>query len=123
MKEVTFKDFALLAHELGWTVEMLTERFHETIERPGEFFERVLSCRWKGPDGRYEDRSSVVIPYRSILQFYCTELRHWQETSGLDAPLTEKQKARNLKGGKASADKRLNPEVALPPPSDPQAGN
>lgn len=111
MTEVMFKDFARLGSELGWTVEMLAERFHETIERSGEFFERALTCRWKGPDGRYEDRSDVVIPYRGVLQFYFTELKSWQDSTGLTVPRTEKQKARDLKGGKASANKRLNEEV------------
>jgi hypothetical protein len=118
MKQVTFKDFSILARELGWTVEMLAERFQETIERPREFFERVLSCRWKAPDGRYEDRSSVVIPYRSVLQFYSTELRNWQESTGLAVPLTEAQRARNLKGSKAAAEKRLKQEGPLYPSLD-----
>jgi hypothetical protein len=121
MTEVTFKDFARLANELGWTVEMLAERFYDTLDRPAEFFERVLSCRWKNSDGRYEDRSSVVIPYRSVLRLYFTELRSWQAATGLDVPLTENQKARNQKGGKASANKRLEAESMVGQPSGSQA--
>ena len=91
--EVTYKDFSRLATELGWTQEMLVERFREKIDRPAEYFERVLSCRWKNPDtGKYEDRSSVVIPYRSVLQFYISELKAWQERTGSENPISEAHK-------------------------------
>lgn len=67
--EVTFRDFSALAKRRGWTPEFLAEEFRGKIEEPSEFFHRVLSCRYKG-----EDRSWVVIPYRSVLEFYHKEL-------------------------------------------------
>jgi hypothetical protein len=57
MREVTLKDFAAVAKR-GLTVESLADRFRGKIENPSEFFERVMTCRYKG-----EDRSGVVIPY------------------------------------------------------------
>lgn len=85
--EVSFKDFAKLARVLGWTVNMLAERFHEKIERPADFFERVLSCRWKNSStGRSEDRCDVAIPYRSVLRFYFSELGLWRQSTGLSNP-------------------------------------
>jgi len=61
---ISFGDFAALARRRGWTLDFLAERFRERIERPREFFERVLQ-------GRYAD---VVIPFNSVLAFYCQEL-------------------------------------------------
>jgi hypothetical protein len=65
VREVTFKEFAHLAKRRGHTVDSLTDLFRGKIEDPREFFDRVLSCRYKG-----EDRSTVVIPYRSVIEFY-----------------------------------------------------
>ncbi len=67
--EVSFKDFGALAKRRGWTAEFLAEEFRGKIEEPSEFFHRVLSCKYKG-----EDRSWVVLPYRSVLEFYRKEL-------------------------------------------------
>lgn len=73
--EITFRDFAKLATERGHTVESLAERFRGKIENPSEFFERVMSCKYHG-----EDRSSVVIPYRSVLDFYREELHYFADS-------------------------------------------
>ncbi len=67
--EVTFRDFAALAKRRGWTPQFLAEEFRGKIEEPSDFFHRVLSCKYKG-----EDRSGVVIPYRSVLELYHKEL-------------------------------------------------
>jgi len=66
---VTFRDFAALAKRRGWTPEFLAEEFRGKIEEPSDFFHRVLSCKYKG-----EDRSWLVVPYRSVLEFYHKEL-------------------------------------------------
>jgi len=85
MMEVTYKDFSRLAKKRGWTVEMLVELFkgktgikdrsdnyHEPLT---SYFARVLSCQWLNPETRrMEDRSHVVIAYRSIIEFYLREL-------------------------------------------------
>jgi len=67
--EVSFKDFGVLAQRRGWTAEFLAEEFRGKIEEPSEFFHRVLSCKYKG-----EDRSWIILPYRSVLEFYHREL-------------------------------------------------
>ena len=76
MREVTFKDFAAVARKRGHTAESLAERFRGKIENPSEFFERVMTCRHHG-----EDRSDVVIPYRSIIEFYNEELHYFRDSN------------------------------------------
>jgi hypothetical protein len=78
--EVTFKKFAKLMQKRRRTLNDLVDMFRGRIEEPREFFERVLSCKYK-----YEDRSSVVIPYRSVLQFYYHEL-HYLQTASAASP-------------------------------------
>ena len=74
--EITFKDFATVAKKRGHTAESLADRFRGKIENPSEFFERVMTCKHKG-----EDRSWVVIPYRSVLEFYSEELHYFQDSN------------------------------------------
>jgi hypothetical protein len=93
--EETFKDFAAVARKRGHTAESLAERFRGKIENPSEFFERVMTCRYKG-----EDRSWVVIPYRSVLEFYNQELHYFRDSNpkqrtcacGCGLPVFEKRK-------------------------------
>jgi hypothetical protein len=54
-----------VARRRGHTPESLVAVFRGKIEEPREFFERVMSYRYKS-----EDRSGVVIPYRSVIEFY-----------------------------------------------------
>jgi len=49
-------------------VDDLVDLFRGKIEDPRDFFERVLTCKYK-----HEDRSSSVIPYRSVIEFYLKE--------------------------------------------------
>jgi hypothetical protein len=72
LREVTFADFAKLAGKRGLSPEYLAERFTDKIERPSEFFHRVFQ-------GQY---AAVVIPYRSVLAFYASELNCHQDSSG-----------------------------------------
>jgi hypothetical protein len=65
MEHITFRDFAAVARKRGHTAESLAERFGGKIENPSEFFERIMTGKYKG-----EDRSCVVIPYRSVIAFY-----------------------------------------------------
>ena len=76
MREVNFKDFATVAKRRGHTVESLADRFRGKVENPSEFFERVMTCKYKG-----EDRSWAVIPYRSVLEFYSQELHYFQDSN------------------------------------------
>ena len=75
MREITFKDFQKLMIRRRHTVESLADRFRGKIENPSEFFERVMTCKYKG-----EDRSDVVIPYRSVIEFYSRELHYFQDS-------------------------------------------
>ncbi|MEE9611332.1 MAG: hypothetical protein V3W19_08770 [Desulfatiglandales bacterium] len=67
--EVTFRDFSALAKRRNWTAEFLSENFKGKIENPSELFHRILSCKYHG-----EDRGYLIIPYKSILDFYWREL-------------------------------------------------
>jgi hypothetical protein len=74
MKEITFKDFQKLMTNRRRTVDDLVDIFRRKLDDSRNFFERVMSCQWRNPDtGRYEDRSNVVIPYESVIEFYRKE--------------------------------------------------
>jgi hypothetical protein len=95
MTEITFKVFAKLAIKRGHTAETLADRFRGKVEQPTEFFERVLTCRHK-----HEDRSDVVIPYRSVIEFYSSELHYFADANqkhrrcacGCGAPVFDRKK-------------------------------
>ena len=72
--EITFKEFSTLAKKRGHNAESLAELFRGKVEEPREFFERVMSCKYRG-----EDRSDVVIPYRSVIAFYQAELHYFAD--------------------------------------------
>jgi hypothetical protein len=74
MTEVTFRDFQKLMVKRKRTVDDLVDIFRGKLDDSRGFFECVMSCQWRNPDtGRYEDRSDVVIPYRSVIEFYLKE--------------------------------------------------
>jgi hypothetical protein len=75
------------------TVDDLVDLFRGKIEDPREFFERVMSCKSK-LNGRYEDRTDVVIPYRSVIEFYQGELGYQKASEAEEAALAEKRKRR-----------------------------
>src|SRR5262245_57890185 len=63
------------------TVDDLVDIFHRKLDDSRTFFERVMSCQWRNPEtGRYEDRSDVVIPYRSVIEFYLKETEYLKDT-------------------------------------------
>ena len=74
--EVTFKEFAEIMAKRNHSLDDLVQRFRGTIDDPREFFERVLSCKWHG-----QDRSDVVIPYHSVIEFYREELHYFTDTA------------------------------------------
>lgn len=57
--EVTYSDFAKLAHQRHWTIESLAARFRGKIDEPREFFSRVLKAS-----------GAALLPYRSVIDFY-----------------------------------------------------
>jgi hypothetical protein len=95
VNEIPFGNFVKLAKSRGHTVESLADRFRGKIENPSEFFERVMTCKYKG-----EDRSDVVIPYRSVLDFYSQELHYFGDSQakhrrcacGCGAPVFDRKK-------------------------------
>ena len=90
MIEVIFVDFAKFASKRKITPECLAERFAGKIDRPGEFFDRVFK-------GQY---AAVIIPYRSVVAFYSSELKCHQDavgrvrvcTCGCGQPVSDRQK-------------------------------
>jgi hypothetical protein len=81
MREVTFKDFQKLMAKRRRSVDDLVDIFRGRLDDSRSFFERVMSCQFRNPDtGRFEDRSDVVIPYKSVIEFYLKE-RHYLEDS------------------------------------------
>jgi hypothetical protein len=93
--EVTFKDFAAVARKRGHTAESLADRFRGKIENASEFFERVMTYRY-----HREDRSGVVVPYRSVIEFYLEELHYFGDSHkkhrrcacGCGAPVFDRKK-------------------------------
>jgi len=58
--EVRFKEFAVFARRRGLSAEDLAERFRGRVERPGEFFHRVLA-------GSHPE---TLVPYQSVIDFF-----------------------------------------------------
>jgi len=81
MREVTFKDFQKLMAKRRRTVDDLMDIFRGKLDDSRSFFDRVMSCQWRNPDtGRFEDRSDVVIPYKSVIEFYLKELHYLEDS-------------------------------------------
>ena len=81
LPEVTFKDFQRLMLKRKRSVDDLVDIFRGKIEDSRGFFERVLSCQWRNSEtGRYEDRGEVVIPYRSVIEFYLKEWAYLKDS-------------------------------------------
>jgi hypothetical protein len=81
MHEITFKEFSKLMAKRRRSVDDLVDLFRGKLDDSRNFFERVMSCQWRNPaTGRYEDRSDMVIPYRSVIDFYIQE-EHYLEDS------------------------------------------
>jgi len=95
MEEITFKEFATVARKRGHSAEPLADRFRGKIDEPREFFERVMSCKYKG-----EDRAGVVIPYKSVIEFYQAEMHYFADSNrkhrvcacGCDRPIFDRKK-------------------------------
>jgi hypothetical protein len=102
MSEVTYRDFAKLMIKRKRTVDDLVDIFHGKLDENRSFFERVMSCQWRNPDtGRHEDRGDVVIPYRSVLQFYFKEVEYLR-----DSEQEQQKRAMKRKHGPVSERRR-----------------
>jgi hypothetical protein len=81
MREVTFKDFQKLMTKRRRTVDDLVDIFRGKLDDSRSFFERLISCQWRNPDtGRFEDRGDVVIPYKSVIEFYLKETQYLKDS-------------------------------------------
>jgi hypothetical protein len=89
--EITFEEFRILIEKRRRTVDDLVDLFRGKIEDPRDFFDRLMSCRVK-IDGHYEDRGNVVIPYRSVIDFYQRELGYQKASEAEEAIRAEKRK-------------------------------
>ena len=75
------------------TVDDLVDIFRGKLDDSRSFFERVMSCQWRKPDtGRFEDRSEVVIPYKSVIEFYLKETQYLKDSEAEQEKLTLKRK-------------------------------
>jgi hypothetical protein len=82
MKEVTFKDFQKLMLKRRRTVDDLVDIFRGKLDDSRNFLERIMSCQWRNSDtGRYEDRSDIVIPYKTVIEFYLKEQSYLEDSS------------------------------------------
>lgn len=81
MKAVTFKEFSKLMARRHRSVDDLVEMFRGKLDENRTFFERVMSCQVRNWEtGRMEDRSDMVIPYRSVIEFYSSELHYLEDS-------------------------------------------
>ena len=80
MTEVTFKDFQKLMNKRRRSVDDVVDIFRGKLDDSRNFFERVMSCQWRNPDtARFEDRGDVVIPYKSVIDFYLKEQMYLED--------------------------------------------
>jgi hypothetical protein len=93
VREVTFREFRDLMIKRKRTVDELVDIFRGQLEDTRSFFERVMSCQWRNPQtGRMEDRGWVVIPYRSVIEFYEKEFVYLKDTQAEEQKQAEKRK-------------------------------
>jgi hypothetical protein len=93
MTEVTFKDFQKLMTKRKRAVDDLVDIFHGRLDDNRSYFERVMSCQWRNPEtGRYEDRGDVVIPYKSVIEFYLKELHYLEDSKSRPKRNSERTK-------------------------------
>ena len=86
--EVTFRDFRQVMEKRNRTSDDLVDLFRGKLDDSREFFDRVMTGQSYNPETRRkEDRSWVVIPYRSVLEFYFKELAYMKDS--------EQEKAKN----------------------------
>jgi len=91
--EVTFKDFEKLMVKRRRTVDDLVDIFRGKLDDSRSFFERVMSCQWRNPDtGRYEDRGDVVIPYKSVIEFYLKEAHYLEDSKKRPVKVSDPEK-------------------------------
>jgi hypothetical protein len=93
MTEVTFKNFQKLMAKRRRSVDDLVDIFRGQLDDSRSFFERVMSCQWRNPDtGRFEDRSDVVIPYKSVIEFYLKELHYLEDSKRRPIKVSDPEK-------------------------------
>ena len=78
VNEVTFEQFKAVVEQRNHTADELTLLFRDEIDNPADLFKRIMSCRSRNLD---MDRSNVVIPYRSVIDYYRQELHYFKEAA------------------------------------------
>jgi len=90
---VTFKDFQKLMVKRRRTVDDLVDIFRGKLDDSRSFFERVMSCQRRNPDtGRFEDRGDVVIPYKSVIEFYLKEAHYLEDSKKRPVKVSDPEK-------------------------------
>jgi hypothetical protein len=75
------------------SVDDLVDIFRGKLDDSRSFFERVMFCQWRNPEtGRVEDRGDVVIPYRSVIEFYFKETQYLKDSEEEQERLVLKRK-------------------------------
>src|SRR5215510_1565767 len=93
MTEVTFKEFQRLMLKRRRSVDDLVDIFRGKLDDSRSFFEKVMSCQWRNPDtARFEDRGDVVIPYKSVIEFYVKETQYLRDSEAEQERLALKRK-------------------------------
>jgi hypothetical protein len=93
MGGVTFRDFQKLMTKRRRSVDDLVDIFRGQLHDSRSFFDRVMSCQWRNPNtGRFGDRGDMVIPYRSVLEFYFREIQYLKDSEQEQERLAQKRK-------------------------------
>jgi hypothetical protein len=93
MGEISFTNFQRVTVKRNRTVDDLVDIFRGKLDDSRSFFDRVLSCQWRNPDtGRFEDRSDVVIPYKSVIEFYLKEQHYLEDSKRRPMKVSEPEK-------------------------------
>ena len=69
MTEISFKNFRNVMIKRHRSVDDLVDLFHGKLDENRAFFERVWSKQF----------DDVIIPYRSVLKFYSSELYYLEQ--------------------------------------------
>jgi hypothetical protein len=101
---ITFKDFQRVMVKRRRTVDDLVDIFYGKLDDSRKFFERVMACKAYNPvTDRHEDRSDVVIPYKSVIEFYRQEQHYLKDSEQEQEKLALKRKHKPM-----SAERRAS---------------
>jgi hypothetical protein len=105
------------------SVDDLVDIFRGKLDDTRSFLDRVMSCRSRNPD---IDRSDVVIPYRSVIEFYLKETQYLKDSEAEQerfalkrkrGPVSEESVARLCVGSLRKLGQRKSVAVKKWPPA------